>query len=478
MSIETKKFLYNQLSKQLEESILHNVIKAGEKLPSVRMMSRQKGVSPSTVFQAYYQLEAKGLVEARPKSGYYVCFRHAKKVKSSINYPKNQPNIQEIDTSQMIMELEELRNDETVLRLSSAIPSTKLLPLAKLNKSIVEAMRAEKNLLLKYPHPQGKLELRRIIAQQLLNWGGTYQADNLVITAGCMEALNIALLVLTQPGDIIVIDHLTYFNVHQAVERLGLKTVPIPITEKGLDLDFLEKSIQKYPIKAGLFVTNFHNPTGISLSDEKKKDLVALMTKHQIPFIEDDIYGELYFGKSRPKTCKFYDTEGWVLYCSSFSKTLAPGYRIGFCLPGRFKEDFVHQKRILSSSTSSLPQAALLNFLKKGRYNYHLRKFRTALHTQALRYSQCILEHFPDSIYFRMPEGGFVIWIEFPADFNAYQFFKLAKDQQISIAPGQIFSVENKFKNCIRISFAEPFDDKIEKGIQQLGKLAGQIMSS
>lgn len=468
-------FRYDRIAKQLEDSILNDVLKVGEKLPSVRLLSKQQNVSPSTIFKAYYQLEAKGLIEARPKSGYYVRFRHTKRPAPQ---KKNlgQPNIKSVNSNEIIRELEELRSSENILKLSSAVPSPKLLPLAKLNKSVVEAMRDEKNLLLKYTHPQGHPELRRIIVQQLLSWGGLFRTEDIVITAGCMEALNISLMILTKPGDVIAIDQLTYFSIHQAVERLGLKTVPIPSTPEGLDIHFLKKAIDKYPIKAGLFVTNFHNPTGVCLPDEQKKVLVELMTEHQIPIIEDDIYGELYFGKTRPSTCKYYDTEGWVLYCSSLSKTIAPGYRIGYCQPGRFLDEFAHQKRILSLSTSSLPQAALLHFLKKGRYDFHLRKLRKAIHTQALRYSQCILQHFPKEIYFRMPEGGFNFWIEFPKHFNSYELFRAAKDQQIGIAPGQIFSTGPDFKHCIRLSFAEPLTEEITEGIKRLGMLACEFL--
>ena len=475
MSINRKTFRYEQIANQLETSILDNVLKAGEKLPSVRSMSQQQRVSPTTIFKAYYQLEAKGLVEARPKSGYYVRFRREERP-APIVRKYSSPNVKEIDTSTIIRELEELRSSANIIEMSSALPAPELLPLAKLNKSVVEALRDEKNFLLQYPHPQGIPELRRFIAQKLLSWGGNYRAEDLVITAGCMEALNISLLILTQPGDVIAIDQLTYFSIHQAVERLGLKAVSIPVTDKGLDLPFLKKAIDQYPIKAGLFVTNFHNPTGVCLPDNRKKELVEFMTQKQIPIIEDDIYGDLYFGKKRPSTCKFYDHEGWVLYCSSFSKTIAPGYRIGYCQPGRFLEQFAHQKRILSLSTSTLSQAAILNFLKKGRYDFHLHKLRKALHTNALRYSQCILESFPKDIYFKVPEGGFNLWIEFPNGFDTYQLYKAAQSQKISIAPGQIFSVEPDFKHCIRLSFAAPFSEEVEKTLQQLGSLASQLM--
>lgn len=476
MATSSKIFRYDQIAKQLEDSILNNILKVGEKLPSVRFMSKQQQVSATTIFKAYYQLEAKGLIEARPKSGYYVKFRHEER---AIPIPKqsNLPSVKSVDTSEIIRELEELRNSENIIKLASAVPAPELLPIAKLNKSVVEALRDGKDLLLKYTHPQGNKELRRMLAQQLMNWGGNFTPDELVVTAGCMEALNISLMILTQPGDVIAIDELTYFSIHQAVERLGLKAVSIPVTPKGLNIGFLRKAIDKYSIKAALFVTNFHNPTGICLPDAHKKELVELMTEKKIPIIEDDIYGELYFGKNRPSTCKYYDTEGWVLYCSSLSKTIAPGYRIGYCQPGRFLEQFAHQKRILSLSTSSLPQAALLIFLQKGRYDFHLRKLRKALHTQALRYSQCVLQYFPVGIYFSVPEGGFNLWIEFPKDFDGYELFKAAKHQQIGIAPGQIFSVEPSFKHCIRLSFAAPFTEEIERSIKRLGKLAERLLN-
>ena len=164
MITKSKEFRYNQIAKQLENSILDNTLNVGEKLPSVRLLSKQQNVSPTTIFKAYYQLEAKGLIEARPKSGYYVRFRQEERA-APVKKVTSQPNISSVDTSQIILELEELRNSETIVRLSSAVPSPKLLPIAKLNKSVSEALRSEKNLLLKYPHPQGIEELRRVIAQ-------------------------------------------------------------------------------------------------------------------------------------------------------------------------------------------------------------------------------------------------------------------------------------------------------------------------
>lgn len=466
-------FLYQNIAQQLEESILNAVLKSGDKLPSVRLLSKQRGVSPSTVFQAYYQLEAKGLIEARPKSGYYVRFQPTTPgptTASAVEQKTADPQM--VNSMHMIEELVELRDLANVLRLSTAVPSLALLPSARLNKSVVEAIREEKEKILGYIPTQGNEALRGAVARHLLNWGGQFLPDDIVITNGCMEALNLCLRTLVKAGDVVVMDQLSYFGIHQSVESLGLKVIPIPSrAPDGLDLNILEEALLQHPVKAALFVLNFHNPTGSVMPDHTKKALVELLRKHQVPLIEDDIYGELYFGKARPGTCKQFDEDGLVLYCSSFSKTLAAGYRIGYCLPGRFKDALVRQKRIENVSTSTLPQAALLHFLNKGRFDYHLRKLRNALHTQALRYAQCIQESFPEGTHFCHPAGGIVLWVALPPHCNGYELFRIAKDQQISIAPGQIFSINGGFENYIRLSFSEPFDSKIEKAIRKLGEL-------
>lgn len=471
-------FLYQQLAKTLEESIQDGVLKYGEKLPSVRTTSRQRGVSPSTVFQAYYELEAKGLIEARPKSGYYV--RFDKLINGERSYVVEQnspPRITQLNTANIIEELEGLRDNTSILRLSSAYPATALLPSARMQKAIIEATRMHKDSLLHYGLPQGNLALRTLIGKQMLEWGNYHAPADMLITTGCMEALNLCLRAVTKAGDIIAMDQLTYFGIAQMVENLGLKVISIPIhPEKGFDIDFLEEAIAKFPLKACLSITNFNNPTGTSISSAHKKRLVEFLSQHQIPLIEDDIYGELYFGPNRPTTCKQYDKEGWVMYCSSFSKTLAPGLRVGYCLPGRFLAEVVRQKRIHSICSDTLSQLAVLHFLQKGRYTHHLRKLRSALHKQALQYAQCIKTSFPAATRFVMPEGGMVFWLGFPASFDGYQLFSKAKKQDIGISPGQVFSSDGAFKNYIRLSFSHPFNKKIEEGLQQVGHLAGKLL--
>ncbi len=464
--------LYQEVADRIERMIESEVLKVGDKLLSVRALSKEQGISLSTAFQAYYHLESKGLVEARPQSGYYVKFspKHTLEIPSTCE-PSGEAVPVSVDD--MIASVySDLRSDK-LINLSLGAPAPELLPAAKLNKAVVQALRTSRDCCLGYEHVQGNVKLRKQIARQSFNWGGTLTEDDVVVTAGCMEALSLSLKAVTRPGDAVAIESPTYFGVFQVMESLGLKVVEIPNDpEKGIDLDCLDQSIRKFNINACLFVPNFNNPMGSCLSDEKKKKLVDLVTFHKIPLIEDDIYGELYFGKSRPRTCKSFDRKGMVIQCGSVSKSLAPGYRIGWAVPGKYKEDVIRLKRMNSVATNTLSQAAIADFLENGRYELHLRHLRKALHTQCLRYLQAISEYFPEDTRVTRPQGGFVLWLELDKKVDAYKLHKRALKHGIGIAPGQIFSSQGRYENCFRISFGLPFSDRVEQAIKTLGELA------
>lgn len=473
-----KVFLYEELATQLAAKIEEQIWQLGDKLPSVRQLSKERGLSASTVFQAYYQLEAQGMIESRDRSGYYVCYRPVPELTVSEKREKK-PDWHLVSTLEMIKDLEGIANREDLLSLSRAVVPPELLPFARLSKCVQEAMRKERETLLSYAPPAGHRGLRRMIAAQLLNWGKGIHPEQLVITHGAMEALSISLQAVCQRGEMIAMDEWTYFGIHQLVESLGLKVVPIPQRRgEGLDLTFLAQTLRIFPIRACLFVPTFHNPTGQSLSQQGKQQLVQLMQQYQIPLIEDDVYGSLYFGKQADLPCKYYDTDGWVIYLSSFSKTLVPGFRVGYCVPGRFYEQVLHQKRVHSHSNSSLPQAALAQFLAKGRYTVYLRTLRKQLHTQMLRYAQWIHTYFPEEIQFQLPQGGLVFWIGLPDGVEAIALFHAAKSIGIAISPGPIFSANQGARNFIRMSFAAPLSPEIEQGLKVLGKLVQSMTSN
>ena len=472
----TDDHLYLQVADGIEKMIADDVLRIGDKLPSVRVLSEEYGISMGTAFQAYYHLEGKGLVESRPKSGYYVRFNH-KRFPDLPKMAQPEPVTSEVSIVEMITEVYHDITASDLINFALAAPDVSLLPVAKLNKSVVHALRTNKNHCIGYEHMVGNPDLRKQIAKLAYNWGGKIRPEEVIITAGCMEALVLALRTVTKHGDTVAVERPAYFGLYQAIESLGLKVVEIssdPVT--GADLDCLRKVINKFPIKACIFVPNFSNPLGSLMPDEKKQELVDIITQHNIPLIEDDIYGELYFGKHRPKTCKSFDKKGLVIHCSSLSKSVAPGYRIGWILPGKFLEPVMRLKMMHTSSSTTLTQVAMAHFLSIGRYEYHLKNLRKALYTQSMRYIQGIMQYFPPDTKISRPQGGFCLWVELNKKVNAYKLYIEAKKHNISVAPGQIFSASCNYSNCLRIGYGKPWNEDIDYGLMILGKLIKKMM--
>jgi DNA-binding transcriptional MocR family regulator len=475
ISVQQEEFLYIRISDLLENHIRNRTLKTGEKLPSVRSLSREQGVSMSTAFKAYAHLEDKGLIEARPKSGYYVRFSPRESLPVPSSQILNEP-LEKGSVDEMIAQVFRHIPKEGVVRLSIAAPALSLLPKARLKKSLMEAVRSSPDNCVAYEQLQGNEQLRRQIARQALNWGGSITEEEVVTTQGCMEALVFCLKAVTQPGDTVAIESPTYFGIFNIMKTLGLKVMEIPThPEHGVELDYLERALEGGEIKACLFVPNFSNPAGSCMPLEHKKRLVSMLAEREIPLIEDDIYGELYFGKSRPHSCKSFDRKGLVLLCSSVSKSLAPGYRVGWCIPGRFKEKVLSLKLMHTVSSAAPTHAAVGHFFETGRFDLHMRKLRKALHTQCLHYIQAISAHFPEDSRISHPQGGYVLWVELNRRINAFELYKEAMEQGISISPGQIFSAQPIYAHYIRISFGAPLTPEIDQSLKVLGRLVKRM---
>jgi len=467
--------LYHEVAERIETLIEKQTLKLGDKLLSVRALSKEQGISLSTAFQAYYHLESKGLIEARPQSGYYVKFSPQNTFDlPTCCEPTNE--VLPVTLDDMITSVYNDLRSTKITSFSVSAPDPSLLPTAKLKKSVMYSLNHEADHCLGYEHVQGNEQLRKQIARLSFNWGGALSEQDVIVTAGCMEALSLCLKAVTQPGDTVATESPTYYGIFRVMESLGLNVVEIPTNPvTGIDLDYLERAIPKFKIKACLFVANFNNPVGSCIPDEKKKQLVSMLAKKEIPLIEDDIYGEMFFGKTRPRTCKSFDKKGLVLHCGSFSKSLAPGYRIGWAVPGRFKDKVISLKRMNNISTNTLAQVSIAHFLQNGRYELHLRHLRKALHTQSLQYLQAITEYFPEDTKISRPQGGFVLWVEMNKKMDGYKLHKRALKHNIGIAPGQIFSMKgSQFSNYFRLSYGTPWNSKVEHGLKTIGELMGR----
>lgn len=467
--------LYLQFAGRLENQIRSNVFKTGDKLPSIRQVCAETGYSMSTVSKAYYELESRSLIRSQPQSGYFVTLHPAREIpipetSSPLPAGKNTDRQDIIDKVYLSMK------DPEITMLSLGAPADALLPIAKLNKGMLQAIRQLPDSGTAYDDLYGNPTLRREIARLSYTWQGALSHEDVITTAGCMNALSFCLLSLTNKGDTILVESPVYFGVLQLAHALGLYVMEVPSSvTTGIELDAVKKALATGKIKVCLLISNFSNPSGSLMPNTHKKEVVKLMDHYNVPLIEDDIYGDLYFGNQRPNTCKTYDESGIVLYCSSVSKTLAPGYRVGWISPGRFKKEILRTKLYHSMSATSITHEVVSDFLRNGRYENHLRKLRQTLSNNCSQYINTISEYFPAGTKVTRPEGGLFLWLELDKSFDSDNFYNLAMKYKISIAPGRLFSLQDQFSNCMRLNFAIPWSGEHQDKLRLLGKLSARI---
>ncbi|MCW5662877.1 MAG: PLP-dependent aminotransferase family protein [Piscinibacter sp.] len=464
---------YEQLADDMAQAIREGLLRPGDRLPSVRETCLRRGVSPATVFQAYGLLETRGLIEARPRSGFYVqAARRAPRAVPQAAVPKTEAT--EVAVSALAFDLLESTRDPAVVPLGSAFPGAHLFPIEVLARSGARAMRRLKPQQITSALTAGDDKLRQSLRRRYALQGIPLAADELVITNGAMEALNLCLQAVTQPGDVVVIESPTFYAALQVLERLKLRAVEVATDPaEGVDLDALAGVLARERVAACWLMPTFQNPLGALMPVARKQDLVALLARHGVPLIEDDVYGELYADVRRPPPAKAFDSDGLVLHCSSFSKCLAPGYRVGWAAAGRFARDVQRLKMMSSLATSIPPQLAIADYLLQGGYDRHLRRLREALAEEQLRVRRLIERHFPVRTRVTRPAGGYFLWLELPPDTDALALHHRAMAAGISTAPGVLFSADRRFTHHLRLNVGHPGDERIDAAIRTVGEVAG-----
>jgi len=461
-------FLYVQLLDKIKRLIRNSAVKPGDKLLSIRALSKEQGLSITTVYKAYSELEIMGLIEARTKSGYYV--KTYPRQLYTVKKIEEVTDIEEIGADDMPIEVYKNLAAENIVQLSLSAPAVCLLPKAKLNKTMAQVVRQSKDGYIWYEGIQGNELLRKEIARQSFNWGGNLTSEDVVTTQGCMEALVFCLMAVTKPGDAVAIETPGFFRIVNVLKNLGLKVVKIPTDPKnGTDLNYLKTVLPE--IKACLFTPSFNNPLGSCMPDIRKKQLVDMLAEYDIPLIEDDVFGECYFGETRPRTCKSYDKKGLVLLCSSVSKTLAPGYRVGWCIPGKFIKRVIQIKTTHSLASPGPTHATVGLFFNTGRLDLHLRNLRRSLSVQCQQYTEAITKYFPEDTQLSTPRGGCFLWIRLNKDVDSKELYQKAMENKICIAPGNMLTGDTNFAHYIRLGIGNPFTRNIEKSLETLGQL-------
>jgi DNA-binding transcriptional MocR family regulator len=469
-------YRYEELASFITGLVDNGTLPAGVRVPSLRHISKQRRISLSSALQAYRLLEDRGVLEARPQSGYYVARGRGILKEPAISKPPGKAT--SVAISGVGLKLLEYAADPRLVPLACAIPSPELLASGGLDRFLARAARVKGMDHNIYTVPKGDPRLRQEIARRALQWGQALSPEDIAITCGCTEALMLALKAVARPGDTIAIESPTYFGLLHALEALDLKALELPTdATSGVDLAALEKALKIKSIKACLFSSSFNNPLGCTMPDAKKIEVLELLARHRVPLIEDDIYGDIYFGKTRPRPFMALDRRGNTLYCSSFSKTIAPGYRIGWIAAGRHMQKILEHKFSMTLCGPALPQAALADFLSSGGYDNHLRRMRRTFENNIAHMIRTVETTFPAGTRVTRPAGGFVLWVELPEPLTSRPLFNAALDEGICFAPGDVFSASRRYNNCLRLSCGHSWDARIENGLVTLGALARKALA-
>ena len=474
-----KIFRYEEVVSKIEEQIGTGNFAPGDKVPSVRKLSEELQVSMSTIFQAYAILEAQGIIIAKPKSGYYVACNLQTSKPETITSKGYIPLPAKVEINEMATNMMMNSRIHGAVNFSILSPVNEFLPITKLNKAVHSALKETGSVNFQYPLVEGHSRLLKQVALRSIHWPIVVPADDYLITNGCMEAINLCLDAVCKPGDTVAVESPTYHGLLQSLEARNLKILEIPThPETGISIPLLEEALEANKVNACVLMPRASNPTGSSMPEEAKKQLAELVARRQLPLIEDDALGELQFTHTGSLPVKAYDQAGYVLYCSSFSKTLAPGFRIGWLSAGRYHKAIKKLKFGANISTNAVLQDAIGRYLESGQYNSHLRKMIISLQCQVNKYIHAIQEYFPKEIKMAKPAAGYSLWIELPSGVDSIALQGKALELGIGLCPGYIFSMTGLYNNFIRINCCPLWNIKTEKAIEKLGILIEEMSNT
>jgi len=468
-------FLYEKIATDLRQSIVDGVYAVNDRMPSIRALSAQYAVSISTAIQAYGILETEGYIESQPKSGNFVLEREiAKNELPETIKPLSIPT--KVGVSQLAMSLVLESRAKNLAKLGAAVPGTDILPLGTLSRGMSGVSRRMWKSAGVYADSLGYLDLRRQIAKLMKDAGCRCHPNDIIITNGALEALTLALRTVAKTGDTIAIESPTYFGVLQVIEKLGMKALEVTThASSGIDPAALKTVITNNRVSACVLMPINNNPLGTIMSDENKASVVEMLAQANIPLIEDDVFGTLSYKQPRPKAAKSYDTNNSVLYCSSFSKTLAPGYRIGWIVAGKYQEQVKYQKFLDNISTTIIPQITLAEFLSRDAYKRCIKNSVQIYKQRMNQLRHWVYQYFPTNTRLTNPQGGMLLWVELPPEIDSLTLYRLALEKNIGISPGILFSPRQGYNNYVRLSCGNLSGEKLLRAVKKVGMLAKKI---
>lgn len=470
--------IYVRLADNLETMIRRQALRPGDKILSVRAFSLAQQVSVPTALNAYATLEARGLIEARPKSGFYVAAPAAEAI-PALQLSRPAAKVSDLAHCDPLEQLRAYQPEPGIVPFGTALASPSLLPGMRLARLIGAVARRLGPASINFDQAEGALSLRREIARRSLSAGfAVASPDDILITAGATEAISLALRATCMPGDTVMVESPTFFGSLQQLREQHLKALPIPVDPAvGVCLDAVARALARNKVSALLIVPNFHNPVGFVMPDANKRELVRLVASRGIPIIEDDIFGDIQHHGPRPHALKAHAVDDNILHLSSFTKNMAPGYRVGYIMGGKWHSRLLALKKAQSGANALLPSLAIAEFLRDGGYDRYMRSFREACRRQVAAMREAIGRSFPPEIRLSRPEGGFVLWCEMSPRVDSLELFRKARAAGISFAPGPLFSTDNGFRHFMRLNCGFPSTPQIDRAIGVLGHLIREASS-
>jgi DNA-binding transcriptional MocR family regulator len=467
--------LYLSLADRLAGLASSGSLRPGARLPSVRALSEQHGVSISTAVQAYRTLEDRGVIEARPKSGFFV--RRVRRLPPvpATTRPSARPVTVEVKA--IADAVYDLLGDPGYISFGAAAASESLYATERIRRALARSARRDVEALGRYATSLGMVELRQAISRRALNLGCNLDHRDVVVTNGCTESIALCLRAVTRPGDIVAIESPTYFGFLRALQALELRAVEIPMRPRsGLSIEALELALDTQPIKAVVAVPTVSNPIGSVMPTASKKRLAELLQRRGVPLIEDVICNELAPTDEGRRAVRAFDRDGNVMLCGSFGKTLAPGLRgIGWVEAGRWGAEVAHLKRSLSGGGSPVVEGAVAELLEHGGYEQSLRQLRGHFAEQVGVARQIIGAAFPGGTKVTDPSGGYVLWVELPKAIDAIELYRCCIEQRIIVVPGPLFTTSMRYRNSLRLNAGAPWTHEREQALRTVGLLARQL---
>ncbi|MCQ3830952.1 PLP-dependent aminotransferase family protein [Microbulbifer elongatus] len=462
-------FRYEALETWLEQGIREQRWGSGERLPSIRALCREHGLSKATVQHALQRLESRGLIETRPKAGHFVAVRPLN-VAQPVSRARIEPP-RPVTVNELLLDI---MGRNAAFDLLPALHETAPPPgIVALNRAIARALRRpSQGSYQYYDAPAGDIGLREQLTVGMARRGCRLGVDALCITSGCQNALFLALMASCSRGDIVAVESPGFYGVMQLLEHLELQVIEIPsAVDWGMDLEALHAVLQRWPVRACIVSPSFATPGGALMPDAAKQRLLALADEFDLAVIEDDIYGDTGF-TSVPDPLKGMDRYQRVILCSSFSKSLSRDLRLGWISGARWHDRILQIKLVTQLAGSRSVQQGVAAFLADGGYAAHLRRERGRLREQRDQL-RTMLDDWPGDVRVSVPDGGLAVWVELPEGIDTLAAYPRALAQGVVITPGPLFSASGQFGNCLRLSFAHPWSQARRQALAVLPEIFG-----